>query len=154
MARTLRNTVLAALIALMAGAAVESQVNAFSGYRQYYGGWSYQPQRSYYVRSYYYKPTPTYTGYRYHYCVHYPSQPRYVYYYNPYSRQYWGRFDLEGKDGAHYSLLEEKDRKEKLEEIPEEAFPAASKMPQVPEAEDDVQIDVMPKDLPTNTDTP
>ncbi|TWT61239.1 hypothetical protein [Rubinisphaera italica] len=154
MTRTIRNTMLLTMIALMGGIAVEQEARAFQGYRQYYGGWSYKPQQRYHVRSYYYKPTPSYVGYRYHYCVHYPKRPRYVYYYNPYSRTYWGRFDLEGKDGAHYSLLKNEDRKENLEEIPESAFPAASKMPQIPEAEDDIQIDVMPKDLPTAEDTP
>ncbi len=150
MTHATKHLVLALGIAVVAaaGAATVKEARAFDGYRQYYGGWTYKPQQRYYVRSYYYKPRPTYTGYRYHYCIHYPSRPRYVYYYNPYQRKYWGRFDLEGKDGAQYSLLKDEDRKENLEDIPEDAFPAPSKMPQVPEADDDISIEPLPNDIP------
>ncbi len=49
--------------------------------RHYYSSWSYHSSNSYYYRSYYYKPSASYDGYRYHYCVYYPTRPRYVYYY-------------------------------------------------------------------------
>ena len=111
-----------------------------AAYRQYYSSWNYHPQRSYYYRTYYYKPQPTYTSYNYHYCIHYPSRPRYVYYYNPHSRHYWGRFDLEGTNGEQYSILAEEDRKGTLAEIPESAFPAPAAMPVIPEAEDGEQV--------------
>jgi hypothetical protein len=39
-----------------------------------------------------------------------------------------------------YSLLAEKDRKEKLDDIPEKAFPKPGKMPVIPESEDNVRI--------------
>ncbi len=110
----------------------------------YYSSWSYYPSRSYYYTQYYYKPYPRYSGYKYHYSVYYPSRPRYVYYYNPYKRTYWGRFDLQGKPGAQYSLLEEKDRKGSLKDIPEEAFPKPGQMPLVPESEGDERIEVPP----------
>lgn len=129
--------------------------DADASYRQYYSGWRYYPQRTYYYTTYYYKPAPTYTTYSYHYCVYYPSQPRYVYYYNPYSRQYWGRFDLEGKPGEQYSLLKEEDRKERLEDIPETAFPKPAAMPAVPESQDGAAIEPPPgvpeQDLPGST---
>jgi len=129
-------------------------------YRQYYSNWSYQPQRSYYVRRYYYKPTVSYSSYNYHYCVYYPRTyssnqrySRYVYYYNPVRKVYWGRFDLEGKDGEQYSLLKEADQKENLDDIPEKAFPKAGKMPVIPESEDMVPIKpIDPKDLPDDSD--
>lgn len=92
----------------------------------YYSSWSYYPSYGYYYSSYTYAPQ------QYHYCVYYPSTPRYVYYYNPYQRQYWGRFDLQGKPGAQYSELAEKDKKGTLKEIPEEAFPAPGAMPKNP----------------------
>ncbi len=120
--------------------------NAQYGYRQYYSSWRYYPSRSYYYRSYYYKPYVSYSGYKHHYCVYYPSRPSYIYYYNPYKQVYWGRYDVEAKG---YSLLAEKDRKQKLEEIPEEAFPAPGKMPAIPESEDNVPIAEPPQDLPT-----
>jgi len=77
--------------------------------------------------------------------VSYPAQPRYYYYYNPVSRQYWGRYDLEEKG---YSMLDEKDRKEELKDIPEKAFPKPAKMPAIPEVKDEVTIEVPPSDLP------
>lgn len=115
--------------------------------RQYYGDWTYHPQYTYYFRYYYYKPTPTYVGYTYHYCIYRPATPRYIYYYNPHRQVYWGRFDVEGQPGAQYSLLEEKDRKGSLTEIPESAFPAPGAMPVIPDAPDGVQIEP-PKGLP------
>jgi hypothetical protein len=121
--------------------------DASAAYRQRYASWSYHTTRSYYYRQYYYKPYTSYSGYDYHYCIHYPSQPRYVYYYNPVSRVYWGRYDLESKG---YSMLEEKDRKADLKEIPESAFPEPGEMPSIPGAEDDVKIERPdPNDLPT-----
>ena len=125
------------------GAAGEAQ----AAYRQYYSAWTYYPARSYYYRSYYYKPYADYSGYKYHYCVYYPTQPRYVYFYNPHARAYWGRYDCQGKPGQQYSLLAEKDRKEKLADIPESAFPAPAAMPAIPESEDGATIEP-PKDLP------
>lgn len=139
-----------------------------SAYRQYYSNWSYHPTHSYYYTRYYYRPTPTYQTYSYHYCVHYPSQPRYVYYYNPYARQYWGRYDCEGQPGQQYSLLKPQDRREKLEDIPEKAFPKPSAMPEIPEAADGTKSDGVaiepvkalpspdaePGDLPAGTPKP
>ncbi|QDU40821.1 hypothetical protein Mal4_51830 [Maioricimonas rarisocia] len=145
-----RNMLAALAVAAIFSLAQTSEADA--GYRQYYGSWSYHPSYRYYYRPYYYKPYTSYSGYKYHYCIHYPSRPRYVYYYNPHRRQYWGRFDLEGKDGAQYSLLKDEDRAEKLSDIPEEAFPKPAAMPAVPESEDGAQIEppegVPEQDLP------
>jgi hypothetical protein len=101
-------------------------------YVQYYSGWRYYPSRSYYYSSYYYKPYTEYVGYKHHYCIHYPKYPTYVYYYNPYKQTYWGRYDFENKG---YSLLDPKDRKQRLEEIPESAFPEPGEMPRIPESQ-------------------
>jgi hypothetical protein len=118
-------------------------------YRQRYSSWSYYPTRTYYYRSYYYKPVSSYSGYKYHYCIHYPSRPRYIYYYNPVRKVYWGRYDLEDKG---YSMLEEKDRKGDLDSIPESAFPKPGEMPVIPESEDGVQIErPSADDLPSGT---
>lgn len=151
------------LAALLMTAAAFPLVNAASyGYRQYYSSWSYHPTYNYHYTRYYYKPTPVYPTYSYHYCIHYTSQPRYVYYYNPHSQQYWGRFDCEGKPGAQYSLLKPEDRKEKLEDIPESAFPKPAEMPVIPEATDGTKsngdriepIKVLPGDEQAPDDTP
>lgn len=99
-----------------------------------YGGWGYHSSYNYYYAPYNY-------GSYHHYCVYYPSQPRYVYYYNPYQKVYWGRFDLEGKDGALYSELADKDKKGTLKEIPEEAFPKAGAMPKNPTDPDGNEVE-------------
>ena len=85
-----------------------------------------------------------YSGYRHHYVVYYPSYPTYTYYYNPYRRVYWGRYDFEKKG---YSLLAPEDRKKKLADIPADAFPEPGQMPTIPEADDDVRM-LPPDDLP------
>ena len=105
--------------------------------RHYYSSWGYHPQKSYHYTYYYYKPRVSYSGYQHHYCIYYPSRPRYVYYYNPHRRVYWGRYDLEAKG---YSLLEDADRKPNLSDIPESAFPKPGGMPNIPESEDGVAM--------------
>jgi hypothetical protein len=139
-------------LAVVAGAALSSlpgDAQAGGYYRQYYTSWSYYSTTRYYYRTYYYYPTPVSTTYSYHYTIYYPSQPRYVYYYNPVSHQYWGRFEF-GEDGKPkgYSLLAEKDRKEKLADIPESAFPKPAAMPAIPGATDGEKMEAPPSDLP------
>lgn len=141
------------IIAAVLGGTMLTAQQSQAAYRQYYSSWSYYPSRSYYYRTYYYKPYPTYTSYNYHYCVYYPSQPRYVYYYNPHRGYYWGRFDLEGKEGEQYSILKEEDRKAKLSEIPESAFPPPAAMPPIPDSEDGETVAVPPDGVPQQ-DTP
>jgi hypothetical protein len=119
------------------------------GVRQYYDTtYSYSPTYSYYYVRYYYKPTVTYTTYDYHYCIYYPSYPNYVYYYNPSTQVYWGRYELGSKGKACYSILAEKDRKKELKDIPESAFPAPAAMPQIPGADDKVAMDPPPENVP------
>jgi len=128
---------LAGTVLLGAGATAKA-----AGYgRQYYSSWSYYPSRSYYYTTYYYKPYVSYASYDYHYCVYYPSYPRYTYYYNPYKKVYWGRYDHQEKG---YSLLAEPDRKGTIKEIDEAKFPAPRGMPEVPEAEDKVVMEQPP----------
>jgi|GEM_PF-1259683 len=115
--------------------------------RHYYSSWTYYPSRTYYYSYYYYKPTPSYNSYQYHYCVYYTAQPRYVYYYNPVSQYYWGRYDLDEKG---YSLLAEKDRKKDLKDIPEKAFPKPGEMPAIPGSEDgERMLPIDPASLPS-----
>jgi hypothetical protein len=149
----LRRSLPAAAAIVMAAAMFSAEPAQAQYGRQYYSSYSYYPTYGYYYTYYYYYPTVSSTTYSYHYCTYYPSRPRYVYYYNPVRRVYWGRYDLE-KEG--YSLLEEKDRKENLNDIPESAFPPPGKMPNVPEATDTLQMDkppAVPKAVPP-TDAP
>lgn len=129
------------LFGLVAALLVACSANRAEAYGGYYSGYTYYPSRSYYASYYYYKPYQSYPSYNYHYCVYYPSTPRYVYYYNPYQRRYWGRYDLEAKG---YSLLEPQDRREKLAEIPETAFPKPGAMPADPDSTDGSKIPVPP----------
>jgi hypothetical protein len=140
-------------MAMFAAINVESASAHFRRYRQYYGGWTYNPVQTYYYRPYYYLPYSSATTYSYHYVVHYPTQPQYYYYYNPVQSYYWGRYDLKAKG---YSLLAEKDRHGNLEKIPETAFPKPGTMPNIPESKDSVAMEVAPDDVPKETpkDTP
>jgi hypothetical protein len=97
--------------------------------QQYYGNWSYYPSRGYNYCSYNYRPYDSYPNYSHHYCISYPSSPNYVYYYNPYQGQYWGRCDL---SNGTYSLLAEGDRRPTIQAIPETAFPTPGQMPLIP----------------------
>ncbi|HZU34843.1 MAG TPA: hypothetical protein VFA18_02980 [Gemmataceae bacterium] len=116
--------------------------------RQYHASWAKHPQRGYYYRTYYYKPTVDYVGYRHHYVVYYPRRPQHLYFYNPYKKVYWGRCPTQTQGKAQYSLLAEKDRKATIEEIPESAFPKPGELPPVPESNDGTKMDLPPDDLP------
>jgi hypothetical protein len=135
-------------VALVAGVAPIT-AGAAAALRQYYETtWTYSPSYGYYYVHYYYRPVVTYTSYQYHYCIYYPARPRYVYYYNPVSSVYWGRYELGSKGDARYSILADKDRKKELNDIPESAFPKPAKMPPIPGAEDGVAIEPPPENVP------
>ena len=86
--------------------------------------------------------------------IYYPSRPQYVYYYNPYRGTYRGRYPTATCEKGQYSMLAEEDRKARLEDIPEKAFPKPGAMPRVPEAEDNIKVDAPPDDLPTRENLP
>ena len=113
---------------------------ADAGFPQSYSDWHKSPY-SYYYRYYYSRPNT------YDYVILYPKQPRYLYYYNPVAKVYWGRFDLKSKG---YSLLAEADRKGLLKDIPESKFPEPGDMPQVPGGQDGEKVQTPPTDLPTD----
>lgn len=137
---------LALVIAIVAQAMLFQASTASASPRQYYSSWGRHPSAGYHYRTLYYKPTVTYVGYKHHYCLYYASRPKYVYFYNPYSKQYWGRCEV--NHGGLYQLLAEADRKPTLAEIPEAAFPAPAAPPGLPEASDGVALDLPPDDLP------
>jgi len=136
----------AVLGAAFVATSTPQEAEAGYGHRQYYSSWAYHNTNNYHYRTFYYKPYVTYTSYHYHYCVYQP-QARYVYFYNPVRRVYWGRFDTQGTEGAQYSLLAEKDQNGDLKSIPESAFPPPAAMPSIPGAEDGALIQAI-KDLP------
>jgi hypothetical protein len=118
-------------------------------HRQYYGDWQRHPTHGYSFRPYYFKPTPTFNGFKHHYVIHHPSRPQHLFFYNPYKKQYWGRCPVDRPDGVgRYSLLAEKDRKGSLKDIPESAFPEPGDVPPIPDSTDDQPLDLPPDDLP------
>jgi hypothetical protein len=148
---------LTVIAVVAAGCFVSAAVEAATyASRQYYGGWSYNRTQKYYHRSYYYKPSPSYYGYKHHTVVYKPSYDRrHYYFYNPYNKKYWGRCPATyyGNKGyapgtQGYARLAPEDQKGDLKEIPPTAFPKVGKMPQIPEGKDDVQMDLPPDDPP------
>jgi len=114
--------------------------------RQTYSGWCKPEGKRYYYCCYYCQPMSG-GNYASHRCIYYPSQPRYIYYYNPArgSRKYWGRYDLQARG---YSLLADKDKKGTLADIANEAFPKPAAMPPIPGSKDGTRMAVPPRNLP------
>jgi hypothetical protein len=138
----MRKWLLGALLSLVLLCELSLPARATVYIRQYYDtSWTYNEINTYYYSRYYYRPTVSVQAYSYHYVVYYPSYPRYYYYYNPVRHVYWGRYEVdENGKGKGYSLLAEKDRKEKLSDIPESAFPRPAEMPQIPDSGDAVKM--------------
>jgi hypothetical protein len=122
--------------------------------RQYYGPIQKHPKYNYSYRPYYYKPTPKYVGYKHQYVLYYPSKPKYAYFYNPYKKQFWGRCPANSGGKGSYSMLAPKDRKPRIEDVEEDAFPKPKEVPDVPESEDGVKMDLPPDDLPGSSTLP
>ena len=152
---------IAALTAVLGFVATGSVFASYYYARQYYTpAWTFNPNFGYYYTTYYFQPvavvepvvlveTPVYT---YHYAIYYPAQPTYVYYYNPTTQVYWGRYEIGSKGEKRYSILAQKDRKKNLKDIPESAFPPLAAMPKIPGAKDDVTMLAPPEDkLPNVT---
>jgi hypothetical protein len=114
--------------------------------RQYYSGWQSHPQQRYSYRHYYYKPSPSYSGYKHHYVIKTPKDPNHLYFYNPYKKQYWGRCPAAAAGQPLYSLLAEADRRERLDQIPSTAFPPPAALPPIPDSTDGAFLDLPPDD--------
>lgn len=116
--------------------------------RQWYNEWTYYPQFGYYYSSYYYLSSAVDKDYHHYFCLYYPAHPQYVYYFDPQTHLYLARLDVKGEPGHQYAALAPKDRKEKLKDIPEEAFPKPGAMPPIPESRDGTPMEpvkVLPK---------
>jgi hypothetical protein len=119
--------------------------------RQYYSPWRKHAQKPYYYRWYYYKPSATDPEYQYHYGIYYPSRGKRVYMYNPQAKKFWGYYDVQAKG---YSLLPSAKRRERIDDIPAEAFPPPGKMPPIPDSSDGTAMLEPPADLPRVDDLP
>lgn len=119
--------------------------------RQYYSQWQKQPASDYAYRTYYYKPSETYAGYKHHYVI---LKDDHCYYYNPYERKVWGRCSAHHNGQPQYQLLAPADRRPTISEIPESAFPKPGALPPIPESSDQVSLDLPPDDLPSEVFAP
>ncbi|MDX2273141.1 MAG: hypothetical protein NW237_14490 [Cyanobacteriota bacterium] len=119
----------------------------FASPRQFYSDWVKTPQFSF--RTYYYKPTPSYAGYKHQFVIYTPTKPDYLYYFNPYEKKFWGRIQTFSKGEPKYSLLKSVDQKSVLSEIPESAFPDFGPLPAMPEVQDQLVLDLPPDDSPS-----
>jgi hypothetical protein len=144
--RILQSRLLVVLLVL--GALSVTAVADTHSPRQYYGSWRRHNNYNYYYRPYYFKPSSNFSGYKYHYAIYYPSRPNYYYFYNPHNKTFWGRCPVNTNGKPQYSLLDEKDRKEKISDIPESAFPPPGALPPIPESKDGVTLELPPNDLP------
>jgi hypothetical protein len=81
--------------------------------------------------------------------IHFQNRPQHNYFYNPYTKQFWGRCPVETDGEASYSLLAANDRNGDINKIPESAFPKPGPMPPIPESTDGATMDLPPDDLPT-----
>ncbi|MEZ6123208.1 MAG: hypothetical protein R3C49_08555 [Planctomycetaceae bacterium] len=135
-----------AALPLMATADAQSGLSGYGSPRQYYSSWSKHPTKDYHYRRLYYKPSNSYVGYKHHYVIYYPSKPQHCYFFNPYSKTYWGRCEI--NHGGKYSLLAPQDRKTVVTEIPESAFPKPADPPVLDDTEDNIRLDLPPDDLP------
>lgn len=144
------------LVVALAAFATGTACAADSSPRQYYGAWHHHSSQNYLYRPYYYKASPDDIGYRHHYVIYYPSRPDHYYFYNPYTKTFWGRCSskVPGTRGYDrekaYSLLPPAARKSTIEEIPESSFPQPGRVPTVPESTDGLPLDLPPDDAPTD----
>jgi hypothetical protein len=131
--------------------------------RQKYSGWTYNPDKNYYYRKYEYKVKPTDQEYKYDYCVYYKNDAKinnkWVYFYNPQTQKYWGRYPTVNNDKYKQYAEKQQDawselpmeyRQRDLYKIDTKYFPdpMPNYCPYVPGSEDKVQMLAPPPDLP------
>lgn len=141
-------TTVAALGLLAVAFALPNEVDA---QRKYYGSYSQKYNAGAYSYRYYNYYSPKYGQYKKHMAVYYPSRPKYVYYYNPYTKKYWGRYDV---TTGGYSLLPNHLKKERLNEISESDFPPEGQMPPPEPGIDDPMLPPPESVGPSNPTTP
>lgn len=145
------SAVMLPIVVLMGMAATAVHADSVYGTpRQYYSGYTYVPSHDYGYRTYYFKPTPDYAGYDYHYVIYPRHDPQHAYYYNPHTQSFWGRCPSHCHGEPYYSLLRPLHRKSSLAEIPAEAFPKPGPLPAIPGAQDNAVLDLAPDDTPVN----
>ena len=135
------------------------------GARQRYSAWQYNKDKGYHFRKYEYKVAPTDKEYRHEYVIYYKEDPKkqinnnWVYFYNPTTEKYWGRYPTTnhpqyGKDAKAgkelWSVLPAKARHKDIYAIDPKQFPAVRNdfCPTVPMCSDKCNLMSPPADLP------
>ncbi|MEZ6054224.1 MAG: hypothetical protein R3C02_23005 [Planctomycetaceae bacterium] len=116
--------------------------------RQYYSDYTYVPSYGYGYRTYYFKPTESYAGYKHHYVIYPQNDQQHGYYYNPETQTYWGRCPSQCHGEPLYSLLRPVHRQGVLSQIPQNQFPAPGALPTIPGATDNTTLDLAPDNTP------
>ena len=141
---------LAGVVVWLSAAAAEAD-NVYGTPRQYYSDYTYVPSHGYGYRTYYFKPTPSYAGYKHHYVIYPKNDPHHGYYYNPEKQVYWGRCPSQCHGQPLYSLLRPVHRKPALNAIPPNQFPKPGPLPAIPGAKDNTTLDLAPDNTPVVT---
>jgi hypothetical protein len=132
----------AALLAIVCALGWTSLAPAAERPRQFYTTkMVYDREGDYSRGAYYFKVKPSDANYKFHYVIRLKSDPQHLYFYNPATKKFWGRFDaLKQK----YSLLAEEDRVSRLTDLSSARFPEPGPMPPIPGSTDGVAMDIPP----------
>jgi hypothetical protein len=94
-----------------------------------------------YRAAYYFKSKPSDPAYKFHYVIRLKSEPQYLYFYNPATKFFWGRFDSVKRG---YSILVGNDRVSRMSDLSTAKFPEPGPMPAIPGSSDGVLMDMPP----------
>jgi hypothetical protein len=132
----------ALLLALVCALGFTSLAPAMERPRQYYSTrMVYDREGDYYRGAYYFKVKATDGNYKLHYVIRLKSEQHYLYFFNPVTKKFWGRYDaLKQK----YSVLAEEDRVSRLSDLSNARFPEPGPMPPIPGSTDGVAMEIPP----------
>ena len=119
-----------ATLARERGAELAAVTKDLYGYRQFYSSWKEAPDRGYYYRRYYFKRNQDDREYASHYVIFDPNRPNFLYYFNPKTQAFWGRYPLKREGAPRYSVLPKDKRKPRLDALRTElGLPEGSLLP-------------------------
>ncbi len=110
-----------------------------------YSNWTYDQSHGYYYCVCSYKPS-AYSDYSKYVCIYNASYGNSVYYYNPTSKTYWGRYDAAAKG---FSTLAAGDQKAVIADLPQDKFSAPAAQQVIPGSQANEQMPAPPA-LPTD----
>ncbi len=131
--------------------------------RQSYGAWTYNAEKKYHYREYKYKVNAGDKEYQHQYCIYFKADPKvnnkWVYFYNPATEKYWGRYPTVNNDTYKvqaekrqevWSELPDKYRQKDIYQIDAKSWPEPKQnyCPAIPGAADATPMLSPPPDLP------